>query len=181
MKLIAFYTENTPYEEEAKIWKDSFSSYSTKIYPIKNKGSWELNCAMKPKIILSALVDFDEPVLYLDIDARLCSPIPEVPEPELPGICFWNQLWNPSVRELLSGTIYMPPTENSLNLLNAWIAFQEKNPTMWDQKTFQRVIETDKYEYHVLPLDWINVSKFIKTENPIIYHTQASRRLKGSV
>jgi len=182
MQVIAFYTKNTPYENEVEIWKESFKECPSKIYPIENKGSWELNCAMKPKVILSALREFDDSILYVDIDARLQRPLESIEPSELPGFCFINSTKVPPFnRQLASGTIYFPQKPNSYKILLDWIDFQEQNPTMWDQVTLQHIVESNKYKYQILAPEWIAISKIAEIKNPIIYHTQASRRLKKEI
>jgi len=176
MQVIAFYTKNTPYALEANTWKESFKSCNYKIYEVENKGSWELNCALKSKVLLSALREFNDSVLYVDIDARLIRPLEEMKYPDLPGFCFLNKVKIPPFnRQLASGTIYLP------QLVLDWIDFQEKNPTMWDQISLQHIVESNKYEYQILPNEWLGISKIQEVENCIIYHTQASRRLKKKI
>lgn len=181
MRVVAFYTKDTKYEEEAEIWKESFKSCNTLLFPIKNEGSWELNCGKKPSVLLEALHSLNEPILYVDIDARLMRDLEEIPEPELPGFCFLNYKAGAWDRQLASGTIYLPQTTNSFKILLEWINIQEANPEVWDQKTLQHVIESNKYEYQILPKDWLGVSRHQELPNPIIYHTQASRWLKATV
>ena len=96
--------------------------------------------------------------------------------------CFLNQYKVPPFdRQLASGTIYFPQSVLSYKILLEWIALQKKNPTVWDQVTLQHVVESDKYEYQILPPEWLGVDRHAELENPIIFHTQASRRLKSTV
>jgi len=181
VRVVAFYTKDTEYEKEAEIWKDSFSSCKTALFPLENKGSWELNCAMKSQVLLSALLNFEDPILYVDIDARLCRPLEEIPDPTLPGFCFLNYKTGDWDRQLASGTIYLPQTTTSFKILLEWGNIQEANPEVWDQVTLQHVIESNKHQYQILPKDWLGVSRHQELPNPIIYHTQASRRLKETI
>lgn len=181
MRVIAFYTKDTPYEKEADIWFDSFKTCKTACYVMHSQGSWEQNCAMKSAVLLKAFEDYNDDLLYTDIDARLCRPLESIPEPDLPGLCWWNPRWAPHTRELLSGTIYIPHNDAGLSLLQKWHAFQVKNPTMWDQKALQRVVEAENIEHQILSWDWISVDRHIVVDDPIIHHTQASRRLKNLV
>ena len=187
IKIVAFYTTNTPYEQEAEEFKENLNKYSLdfKVYPVDNLHKWELNCAQKSRIVRQSLEDFSENILYLDIDARfLRTPTFEEIEKETPGFCYWSRTWKPADdRELLSGTIYLPNNCLSREVVDAWIAEQERNPTEWDQKTLQRVVDSQEYEYYNLELKWVYVEPFMKPlcSDPIIWHTQASRRLKNKV
>jgi len=182
MQVIAFYTKDTSYKLEAEKWKESFKSCQYKIYEVENKGSWELNCALKSKVLLSALREFNDSILYVDIDAVLKRPLEAVENPNLPGFCFLESVKVASFnRQLASGTIYLPQTTESFKLVLDWIEFQEKNPTMWDQISLQHIVESNKYKYQILPDKWLGISKIAEVKDCIIYHTQASRRLKKEI
>ena len=192
MRVVAFYTKDTGYEQEADIWVKSFESCDTSIYPVDSRGSWELNCGIKSEVLITALLESDEPILYVDIDARLCRPLEAIPNPELPGFCFLKQktLCRTFNRQLASGTIYLPQTVNSFRILLAWNKLQKENPKTWDQITLQHVVESNIYGYQVLPSEWLGIAKKGRTEqeqqehagcikhDAIIHHTQASRRFK---
>jgi hypothetical protein len=181
MKIVAYYTSNTPYEQEALAFEDSFRGQNYHIFKVDNLGQWELNCAQKPTIIKKALELFKEDILYLDIDARLVSSLPPIPSPNKIGICMWNPIWKSNTPELLSGTIYFPNNSDSLTLVNDWIEHQKLTPTVWDQKVLQSIIH--KYDYELLDLKWVFIEKFMSAfvSEPIILHTQCSRRLKNLV
>lgn len=192
MRVVAFYTKDTVYEQEAAIWDKSFESCDTLVYPVDSRGSWELNCGIKSEVLITALLESDEPILYVDIDARLCRPLEAIPNPELPGFCFIDgethcKTFN---RQLGSGTIYLPQTVNSFRILLAWNKLQKENPKTWDQITLQHIVESNLFGYQVLPSEWLGIANKGRTEqeqqkyagcikhNAIIYHTQASRRFK---
>ena len=185
MKIIGFYTPNTPYEEEAymaKLLLDNFQ-LPYHFYEVDNKKDWALNCAQKSKVIRQALEDFEEDILYLDVDSRVIRKPPfEEINRGLPAYCIWYNPLNGA--QLASGTIYFPNNNISRQVVDAWIEEQERNPTEWDQQTLQNVYE--KYPHTLLSHDWINIQgygdvKFIETETPIVVHTQASRRHKKSL
>lgn len=182
MRVIAFFTKDTGYEEEANIWKESFKSCDTKIYVVESRGSWEENCGIKPEILLTALQEFEEPILYVDIDARLKRPLECIEHPDLPGFCFLDKVKiAPYNRQLCSGTMYFPQTTSSFKIIIDWINLQKKNTKVWDQLVLQHIIESNKYKYQTLPTEWLGISRHNELENPIIYHTQASRRLKKEI
>jgi hypothetical protein len=189
IKVVGFYTKDTVYEEEANKLIKTLDTFSIPyyLYPIENKGQWVLNCAQKPKIIKQALDEFIDDILYLDVDARvLRRPDFEQLELSCPGYCVWKNPYTKNPEELASGTIYFPNNKISRAVLDDWISMQEKYPKMWDQKVLETLYK--KYPYELLHHDWINIAensnkglKFIETENPIILHTQASRRLRQKI
>jgi hypothetical protein len=182
MRVIAFYTKDTEYEKLVPAWEESFKSCKTKIYPIENLGSWEENCAMKPKVLLEALLEFDDHLLYVDIDAELCRPLPFIPVPNVPGFSFLDKFKpKPFNRQLASGTIYLPQTVPTYKIVLEWLHFQQANPKMWDQMSLQHIVENMMHSYQVLPPEWCGISIHQELEDPIIYHNQASRRLKKTL
>lgn len=186
MKIIAFYTANTPYEQEAEAMKKTLDKFnlSYQLYEVKNQKSWELNCAQKSRIVRMALDDFDENILYLDVDARVMRqpPFKDI-EKDIPGYCVW---YNPfkSHKQLCSGTIYFPNNKISRQVVENWMYKQQKTPTRLDQDVLQDIYR--EYDHFLLHEDWINIernsrNRFIETKDPIILHTQASRRNKKKV
>lgn len=187
MKIVGFYTTNTPYEQEYLQLKETMDLYGLDyyFYPIDNKGKWEYNCGMKSEILRSALEDFDDNILYLDSDARILRDPPfSTIELDVPGICVWHPKYRRN-GETLSGTIYFPNNKCSRVLLDEWISEQKKNPNEWDQRVLERIYK--KHEHFLLPHDWINIvgvqegTFLLQTDNPIILHTQASRKNKTKV
>ena len=180
--IIGYYTANTPYEVEAKQFTDSLQHYhlAYKLYRVESKASWELNCGQKPHIILQALDELQSDLLYLDVDARIMRdpPFDEIQKHKL-GFCVWTRpLWR---KELLSGTIYVPNNELSRELLRHWIEEQAKQPKRWDQRVLQQIYEL--YPHYLMPLNWVAIegNRWLKALNPIILHTQASRRHKSII
>lgn len=179
MRVISYYTENTPYKQEAENLINSLLPYGIhySVYPIKNKGDWVLNCGEKPSIIYRALEHLKEDVLFLDADAIVCREIPEL-NYDVPGIC-WS---GPEPIRVASGTIFFPYNEASQNLLEDWIKEQEKYPNKYDQINLQSVLS--RHKYINLSHEWVYINeKFtpLNGQPPIIKHTQASRRFKRKV
>ena len=188
MKVIGYYTLDTPYEQEFQEIKKFLESFSIDYhyYGVDNKGKWELNCGLKSRILRQALEDFNDNILYLDVDARILRDPPFASiEDDLPGICVWNPRYRPK-GETLSGTIYLPNNQISRDLLDKWIDEQNKNPNEWDQRVLEKIYKN--YPHKLLHHDWINIigtggdkTYLLKTDNPIILHTQASRKYKTKV
>lgn len=181
MVVIGYYTVNTPYENEAIDFRENLESYGIeyKLYPVEAKGSWVLNCGIKPTVILNALEEFKDNILYTDVDSRFVRQPPfEDIEKDIPGFCL-STPWH--VEELLSGTLYFPNNDLSRNILNHWIEVQEKYPGNWDQQNLQAIVHN--YDYFRLHEDWVKIfdNEKMNSLDPIIKHYQASRRYKGKV
>lgn len=176
--------------------------YPFKSYEMSSKGSWVHNCTMKADVVLQALNEFKCGVVWTDADARFkavpilfeqlndydfgCYWIPDV----------WNQSRNSHLRPwgsdrgneaLAGGTIYFNNTQASRDLIQAWKEESQANPTRWEQQSLQKV--WDKYDKQGLktfnfPQSYCKVfdCRWFEQEQPVVIeHTQASRRLKGTI
>lgn len=187
VRIIGFYTNDALYSVEAEKFKDSLEKFGLlyHLYEVPSKNSWYLNCAQKSKVLLNALEQFEEDILYLDVDARVIrKPTFNTIRRDIPNYCVWFDYHNKRT-QLASGTIYFPNNQLSKEVLRAWIDAQEAAPSDWDQVTLQSVYK--RFPYAELHHDWINIESavresdaklltYIETDNPIILHTQASRR-----
>ncbi len=186
MLVMTFYTVNTAYEKEFEEFSKLAGKFEVPFiaYPVESKGNWLLNCSLKPSLIRRALDEQEDDILYLDSDARIQQTLPQIKE-DRPGFCVWDAPWRAG--ELLSGTIYFPNNELSRNIIDEWIAAQ--NDTNWKEILHQRKLEKiyKKYPHFLLSHDWVNIagknpaSFMLKTEFPLIIHTQASRKHRNTI
>lgn len=183
IKIIAFYTVDTPYQKLARRFKRNMNKYGLDhhIYPMENKGKWVFNCGLKPNVLFNALNDFpDHDLLYLDIDAKfLRKPkFLDFKNKQELGFCFWKS--SPFRKNsLLSGTMFFPNNQSSRELLTEWIKVQSENPYKWDQRNLQKIVK--QYPYFTIKLKWCYIKKYMKVKNPIVLQTQASRKLKPKI
>lgn len=192
MKIVAFYTKNTGYEEEIKKFKSSAKTngYTPYIEGIKNLGSWDLNTKYKPHLILNAMEKYPEEdyFLFLDADAIINKVIPM---DEIKGdisVCHKAIKSKKQKGWLLSGTIFIKNNKKMKNIMNEWIEINKKNPKTFDQDTLYSILKNnfEKINIQRLSLKYCKIngsnnSVHKKLKNPIISHNQASRRLKGKV
>jgi len=202
ISVITFYTPE--YAEEVKEWSNSCSAYLTtpfKAYSRPSRGSWVHNCTMKAEVILDALNEGGG-VVWTDADARFkafpklfqelenydfgCYWIPDV----------WNQPRNIQLRPwgldrgneaLAGGTLFFNNTQIAKDLITDWRIESEANPTRWEQQSLQKV--WDKYDRKGLktfnfPQGYCRVfdAPWFEPQNEVVIeHTQASRRLRGTI
>ena len=71
--VVGYYTEGTAYKDEALEMEKTatFFGLKTDVRPICNYGSWQLNTYAKAEFLRNMLNELDEPILYLDADARV--------------------------------------------------------------------------------------------------------------
>jgi hypothetical protein len=189
ISVVGFYTVDTPYEDEAKAWISSIiescpPNMGVKLYPVSSRGSWEKNCALKPEIILQACDDLKCPFLYVDIDARF-KKYPELFDLDWShyniGVHYFRN------RELLSGTIWVNPVPETINLLQAWKNACMDSPNIWDQRTLSKtLLMHGNVNILKLPPEYtfiydLSLTYYGSNISPVILHTQASRKYKRSI
>jgi len=197
MKYIAWYTKDTLYEESfKKVLEPSLIKYGLdyKVYPVVNNYRWNINVAKKPSIILHALQEFKEPIVVVDVDAKITN-IPllfnTIDVDKYDMACHyldWATWYNkPSVRkELLTGTLWFNYNGKVITLLKEWDTICSAHNCA-DQLPLESLIQ-NKYQ-HIrkfdLPLDYVYITSlpdgkepFVKVDKPVISHYQASRSAK---
>ena len=180
MRLITFYTTDTPYEQEVKKLMMSvrpWDGLQLTVYPVDNPGSWVLNCGQKPRVCLDALLEHDEDLLYVDADALVVGEIDQKMLKSLDHFAFVRRRDATHDAELLSGTLWMPNTQQTHALLRLWIAAQAARKTTWDQKSLDLVVRN--YETQELPATYAKIfdANYCK-EDPVIVHNQVSRKYR---
>jgi hypothetical protein len=138
VKVVTFYTSQTEYENEVAGFKKSCEQFNIQyeIFAIESRGSWTANCQAKAEIIKKALNMLQEPIVFVDIDARFMR------EPVLFETIRSDFAYHylEHRNELLSGTLYFANSGAARDLLDKWIAENEKNDC-WDQRNLQTVYE----------------------------------------
>lgn len=183
MKIINYFTKNTPYEFQAQNLEKNLQKLEEdyKTYETNDFGSWELNCAQKSYIISLALEEFDDDIFYVDCDATFLQKPDwsEFKDINVPSFLIYEfQTNNKKYWELFSGSIYFPNNELSREVLKVWRSTQEKYPKEWDQRTLQAVVDQNKIPFVRLPYKWCVTHHMEEVENPIIIHHSISRTYK---
>jgi len=196
---ISYATKDTPYVDELNTHllptlKKFDLNYDIE-YPA-NRGNWQANTGYKSEFILKMLEKHKRPVIFLDADAEIWK---------YPGlfenisnkydlgvhILDWGWVWHKkhiNKKELLSGTMYIPYKEKTLEIIKEWIIEVKDNSSQWEQRVLHNVVDNhpELYIFH-LPFEYITFPNHknelplhaVKKEDVVIYHTQASRRLKN--
>jgi hypothetical protein len=201
---ITFYTpeykkEASELEATCKVFGLPYFSYEK-----QSKGSWVHNCTMKAEVIQDALYLHKQPVLWIDADGRYKSHPKVFDSKELYECDFgayfipnvWNQPKNSHLRPwgfdrgneaLAGGTMFFNYNDKTFNLIDDWKKESQANPNRWEQQSLQKV--WDKYDREGLKTYFFNQAYckvfdckwFEEEKEVVIEHTQASRRLKGTI
>jgi hypothetical protein len=203
--IVSFYTEGTPYEQEAGALAASIRGVGGwhveqadgplvfDIRGLPNQGSWSANARYKPRFLLEMLIGYGEThrLLWLDADARLRRR-PVLLERLTDGDVAAHWLaFKGHPPELLSSAIWINPSHRTRRMLEQWAERNEARPDRRraDQENLQDVIEDleRRGELDVIRLGpaYAFITDLSRQAYPgvseVIEQTQASRRLKAVV
>jgi hypothetical protein len=180
MKVIAYYTDDSIYSQHACLLQKSLDNFSIAhdIESIETT-DWLTATAFKPAFILEKLESNREPLLYIDIDTVIHADIRDT----LSAIDEDIAIHITPENELLSGVIYLQPTEHTFQLLRLWRQAMVAEPGAWDQRVLQKILAANpQITIHQLPAEFVFIFDTFKERypemQPVIEHLQASRETK---
>ena len=206
MVIVSFYTENTPYEFGRTSFENSIRRYNIKyeIVAIKSKGNWKLNCIYRSLFIIDMMNKYNDDILWLDIDAEV------IQNPELlyniPNNI--DLAYYANSNEIMLGTSYWKNCRKVRDLLKRWysssnadsglisqhdfasLVFGHTNIVMDLRKTKESIKEdqgkvkgrsSDQFNVMILPEAYCHIYYEKSDEDPVIVHSQFSRRFKNMI
>jgi len=183
--VVSFYTENTHYEDEANRLRASLHRFGLEydVQPRPNMGGWKKNNDYKPKFILEMMEKHPgRDIVWLDSDAVVMA-YPELWDDTDIGVGVHTVDWalyrdHHTKLETLAGTVYVGA--KSKGFVKKWIELMNKNPKLQDNHALQKLVETVKVTQ--LPASYCQIfDTMAAAGEPVVEHTQASRRLKKEV
>ena len=191
--IVGYYTLATPYEQEAKSLRLSIEvmGLEHEILGVPNLGDWQKNTQYKAVFLRERMKAHPgRPLLYIDVDAILIHPPELLARPM--GCDIAACKFGGSLR---SGTVYLAGTPKCRELVEAWVALNEKYPERlpngseaWDQRTLQMAVEqVPDVRFSPLPTEYCWIAGLTAREhpgvdmNPVIVHTRGAYRLKAEV
>ncbi len=191
MRVIGYYSRNTPYQAEAAQMASSAEDVDLEVslVAIDDLGSWQANTQAKARVLRDALKNSSEPLLYVDADARFnADPRPllpsEHPRPRsTPDLSVFVRR-DGDRGELLSGTLWLNTTVRCMEVLDAWVDACAEDPDTWDQKVLQRVLfNTPGLTLELLDPALCFIFDTMRMQypgvEPVIEHFQASRKYRS--
>ena len=151
MKVVAFYTKNTPYElVYNQHLAPSLKKFNMNLHleTVENSGSWIKNTCLKPVILLKALNTLNEDLLYLDVDAEVVQ-FPQLID-DIPAeydvawhYLDWDKHYNRvgCKKELITCTMMLRNNDKVKKLLQDWIDIGNHDT---DQHTLDRAMLNNK-------------------------------------
>lgn len=183
MRIVSYYTENTPYAREVERLRGSLDGLGITAYelvPTPDTGSWLGNCAQKPAVLAEQLARA-EPLLFVDADAELLddprSAVGALMADHDLGVHYFNGV------QVASGTLALNPTAAAAELLAAWCGICADRPDLPDQDCLALAIDrTASCRVRRLPPEYcyiFDLSAALHPDvEPVIRHHQASRRFR---
>jgi len=192
--IVAYYTLNTPYEEEAKKLVHSLNKLGLNhdVVGVPNLGNWQANTRFKAKFMEDMLNKHQEKnLLYIDSDAIVHSK-PVLFENYNTDIAVRWQDFRWRKDECLSGTIFMANNEKTRELCRRWQRINHNEgpgATTFEQWNLGHVIKEMEAEGKIitknLPPEYTMIFDSMRAMYPdivpVIEHFQASRKLRNKV
>lgn len=193
--VVSFYTEGTGYQMEAYRLMESLHRFGWEydVRPVPNMGGWKKNNDYKPRFIGEMLKAHPgRDVVWVDADAVMMAYPEELVNRECDFGCHVVEWWKypgreswTGKKEYLGGTVYVGNTRAGRKLVRDWVGYLASNPTLTDQQAMGKVVEAvdrDKVKVWEMPAAYCQIfDSMAAAGEPVIEHTQASRRLKGEV
>ena len=177
--LVSMFTTGTNYKDEADALVATCNEHkiSHEVYEVDDRGSWEKNTQSKAIVIKEAMLKFKRPIVWVDADARF-KKFPDLFLTAQADIMYYFlKEW----KEILVGTLFFDFNPKTLAFVDKWIALNDTND-LPDGVNFQTIILEDKtLTKGILPGDYCKIfdNNLIIAPDPVVIHTQASRRNKG--
>jgi len=187
---VAFYTAGSAYKDEAAGLEETLKQFDLnyRICELPCTGNWFSNTQLKAEFLQEQIWRHKEPIVYVDTDARIKA------RPSLFATlgehnCDFAAHYRPDKRfnknrELLSGTMFLTPTQATRVLLHKWVTLNKEKPGEMDQRTLQHVIDEGVPGLRVreLPATYTKIFDIMRNAGPaVIEHYQASRRLRNTI
>ena len=180
MKIVSYYTADDIYSQHAILLKHSLDHYNLS-YSIDSISprDWLAATAYKPTFIKAKLAQYQEALLYIDVDAVVHRNI----EPFFRTITEDIAVHYTDDGQLLSGVIYLQNSPEVMRLVDRWIRKLVEKPNTWDQMALHEIIDKDEnLSVFKLPPEYLYIfdtfKKLYPNKQPVIEHLQASREKK---
>lgn len=191
--IIAYYTSNSSYENDAIVLKENLDALKLKhdIHEFPCAGSWQANTQLKANFIRQWMENNpDVPYfVYLDVDALVIKQPIWFDQLAEQNTQFAAVIFNNSV--LLSGTLFFANNKTTRDLVDDWIALNKKYPTTlpdgreaWDQRTLHMAVKSKLkkgVDWVEMPLGYtfmigLTQTRYPDITDPVIVHTRGHLR-----
>lgn len=162
--IVSFYTNDWIYPEHASRLRIECDQYNLQSYIVElpTTGDYKANTRMKPKFIRDCLIEFKQPVMWIDVDGYILKHI----DINLSGFDMAACKMPPGTeRTYRVGTLVFNYTEPALHLLELWVNSATHST---DEAAFETACQKFHGELKVHEL------------SPSIYHLVKSKKVPFS-
>ena len=198
-QLISYYTNDYYKKVASKYLLPSVKKLGLACYTasLSEEGSWIANVNKKPKFMKDCLLMFKKDVLWVDVDAEIRGSLAffdAIPmQYDIACHILDRQVWyhrqkfkgKATRKEPLIGTLYLRYKLEVLVFLDAWIK-ECALLCLSAQQVFAQLLKRKKIKIFNLPIEYCYINSlpngrlpYVKVDNPIIVHYQASREYKS--
>ncbi|MBD8874956.1 hypothetical protein [Roseibium polysiphoniae] len=128
MKIVSYYTLNTPYELEVRQLEKSLNDVGVDyiIRGLPARPTWVENCAQKSEFIQAVSAELNESFWWLDADAVLNTELPDLEDCDIAAHI--KDGWR-----LMSGTVFFSNSPACKSIIDLWSLYCRQHPHVWDQ------------------------------------------------
>ncbi|GCE89871.1 type 11 methyltransferase [Komagataeibacter diospyri] len=187
-KIVCYYTEDNIYKEYAERLRTSAARFGLDCYlkPIRSKGIWEHNCALKAEFLLEEWSTSPDPIVWVDADATIEN-MPSLFACINADIALHKWTWDHAHAddgwEFCSGTLYLGKSPYTKALLEQWVLRCRADPMTWDQvhlcSAWCDINSKLPLKTAWLPRAYLQIEGAPETDADVIKHWQASRQLRA--
>lgn len=191
--VVSYYTKDTPYEREAQKLIRSCEQFGIEylIEGLDDRGSWESNCAIKPRFLERKMHSLQRSLLWVDADAIFLKPM------QFEEFMFADMAlsYAPLIKDprfcVATGTVYVNSTEGGISGLRLWCSYLEEihrrsgqAVAFADQASLYFVIRSNpSFSCAALPATYLKIFDHpvdnLNSADIVIEHHQASRKWKN--
>jgi hypothetical protein len=154
MTIVTYYTNGTPYEQDAMKLVDSVKAAGLNVaaYGREKQEDWVTNCSMKADVCLNALTGLQDDIFWMDADSWVKSWPGVFNDPKFDVACYvepWQTMSGKKCsiyREWAfkkggmwtTGVLYLRNIPEVVELVHNWKTICVTNPHQWDQVSLQK-------------------------------------------
>lgn len=180
-----YFTGHPVYKEHAAKLAQSMLAHGIRyeICRVEDLGNWQANTQYKPVFLKQQLLKHrGDNIVYVDVDAVFmrypalfddldANPMVNIGVHVLDHSKYRRKTLEP---EMLSGTIWLRNTAETMQIVDRWIEMCQAHNNMWDQAALSQVLKT--HAFYTLPDRYCTIYDYMASvDGKVVVHNQASR------
>lgn len=181
LKIVAYYTEGTRYEQMAYVLKERMAQlgYELELTGYRNLGTWIGNVRYRPQHLLEVMDKYPQHnILSLDVDAQVRGSLDYFERLGHIDVGVYHHTFDNGSREVAPGTLYLTNNPKTRMLMSCWCEWCDSimncNSGVLLKRLLGGFVGDDPEGLKVFNLDvrYCNIEGIVSTDDWIIYHQQ---------